>query len=61
MKNFHKIKIFLDNWKQYEYKFEKLDFGKWRLSIPALSDGSCPIKNGSIIKVISFKIYFFNK
>jgi hypothetical protein len=35
-----------------EYKFEKLPFGKWKLEIPASSDGSCLIKNGSIVKVI---------
>lgn len=41
----------IDNWKLYEYKFEKLDFGKWKLTIPALSDGSCAIKHGTIVKV----------
>jgi hypothetical protein len=36
----------------YQYKFEKLEFGKWKLTIPALPDGSCAIKHGSIVKVI---------
>jgi len=35
----------------YQYKFEKLEFGKWKLTIPALADGSCAIKHGSVIKV----------
>ncbi|CAF0704329.1 unnamed protein product [Brachionus calyciflorus] len=40
-----------NDWKLHEYKFEKLDFGKWHLTIPALPDGSCPIKHGSIVKL----------
>lgn len=35
----------------HENRFEKLDFGKWSLKLPALPDGSCPIKHGSIVKV----------
>lgn len=36
-----------------ENKFEKLEYGKWKLTLPALPDGSCPIKHGSILKVNS--------
>ena len=43
----------------YEYKFEKLEFSKWKLTIPSLPDGSCRIKNGSIVKVN--KLYYQNK
>ena len=42
----------------HENKFEKLEFGKWSLKLPALADGSCPIKNGSIIKVIQLKFCY---
>lgn len=48
----------LDDWRLHENQFEKLDFGKWGLKIPALADGSCAIKNGSILKVYQLNIEF---
>uniref|UniRef100_A0A914HCV5 1,4-alpha-glucan branching enzyme n=1 Tax=Globodera rostochiensis TaxID=31243 RepID=A0A914HCV5_GLORO len=31
--------------------YESVGFGKWRLTIPALADGTCPIRHGSVLKV----------
>jgi len=28
-----------------------LEFGKWKFQLPALADGACPIKHGSVIKL----------
>lgn len=41
-----------NEWRMHENRFEKLDFGKWSLKLPALPDGSCPIKHGSIVKLV---------
>jgi 1,4-alpha-glucan branching enzyme len=49
---------FKDEWKLNENKFEKLEYGKWKLSLPALADGSCPIKHGSSLKVAWFYDFF---
>jgi 1,4-alpha-glucan branching enzyme len=40
-----------NNWNTREFPFEKLDFGKWKLTIPAMADGSCRIKHGSVVKL----------
>lgn len=40
-----------NDWKLHENQFEKLEYGKWKLTLPALADGSCPIKHGSVIKL----------
>ena len=40
-----------DEWRTFENKFEKLEFGKWKLQLPANADGTCAIKHGSVIKV----------
>ncbi|XP_050413059.1 1,4-alpha-glucan-branching enzyme [Patella vulgata] len=41
-----------NDWKIEErYSFERLDFGKWKLTIPANSDGSCPIKHCTKLKL----------
>lgn len=41
-----------NEWKTYENKFQKLEYGKWALNIPALEDGSCRIKHGSVLKLV---------
>lgn len=41
-----------NEWKHDEFKFEQVESGKWRLVIPALKDGSCAIKHGSIFKLV---------
>lgn len=43
---------FSDNWQWEATPYRKLDFGKWELRIPALEDGTPPIKHLSEIKVI---------
>jgi len=41
-----------NDWKlEDEFKFEKQEFSKWKLTIPALKDGSCRIKHGSSLKL----------
>ena len=32
-----------NDWKRLEYNYEKLDYGKWRISIPPNEDGTCKI------------------
>ena len=40
-----------NQWKRLEYNYEKLDFGKWRISIPPNKDGSCRIPLDSKLKL----------
>lgn len=40
-----------NGWNTFQYKFEKLPFGKWQLKIPHNPDGSCAIKHGSLVKL----------
>ena len=55
-----KIYLFLDGWQQHANSFKKLDFGKWELFIPPNADGSCQIKHGSQVKVMSFAAQLFS-
>ncbi len=42
-----------NGWNKYSHPFKKLDFGKWRIEIPAdPADGSCAVKHNSIIKLV---------
>ncbi|GLH08149.1 1,4-alpha-glucan-branching enzyme [Gryllus bimaculatus] len=41
-----------DEWNRNSHPYNKLEFGKWELHIPPNSDGSCPIKHLSEIKII---------
>jgi len=41
-----------NQWRHDEYKFEQIESGKWKLTIPALKDGQCAIKHGSIFKLV---------
>ncbi|KAL3084432.1 hypothetical protein niasHT_035234 [Heterodera trifolii] len=40
-----------NGWDTAAHPFESVGFGKWRLTIPALADGTCPIPHGSVLKV----------
>ncbi|XP_064600419.1 LOW QUALITY PROTEIN: 1,4-alpha-glucan-branching enzyme-like [Liolophura sinensis] len=40
-----------NGWNKTQYKFTKLDFGKWELKLPPNSDGSCPVKHLSRLKL----------
>lgn len=40
-----------NNWDVASHSFRKLDFGKWEISVPAKSDGSCAIPHLSKIKI----------
>lgn len=42
----------LDGWNRTANAFKKLDYGKWELHLPPNSDGSCPIKHLSEVKLI---------
>lgn len=42
---------FTDGWEKKRNPYEKLDYGKWQLNLPANPDGTCPIQHGSKIKV----------
>jgi len=41
-----------NSWNKYSHQFEKLDFGKWKLTVKPDSDGSCAIKHLSKIKLM---------
>ncbi|KAL3842252.1 hypothetical protein ACJMK2_020286 [Sinanodonta woodiana] len=41
-----------NNWEMTQYKFNKLDFGKWELKIPPRPDGTCPIAHCSRLKLV---------
>lgn len=41
-----------NNWDKFQYPYTRLDFGKWELTIPPNSDGSCQLKHLSVIKVV---------
>jgi 1,4-alpha-glucan branching enzyme len=41
-----------NNWQWEANPYNKLEYGKWELKLPANSDGSCPIKHLSEVKVI---------
>lgn len=48
---FFYISTLLDGWSEESHKYTRGEHGKWNLTIPALSDGSCPISHDSVIKV----------
>jgi 1,4-alpha-glucan branching enzyme len=50
-----------DGWEKKRNPYEKLDFGKWQLHLPANPDGTCPIKHGSKIKVVLHLLMIFFK
>ena len=41
-----------NQWQKESYPFKKLDYGKWELIIPPLSDGSPAIKHLSKVKLL---------
>lgn len=41
----------VDNWQREEYNYERLDHGKWELTIPPNEDGSCRIPHNTVMKV----------
>ncbi|XP_032777768.2 1,4-alpha-glucan-branching enzyme [Daphnia magna] len=41
-----------NGWEKKRNPYQKLDFGKWELKIPANPDGTCPIKHGSKLKIV---------
>ncbi|KAL5007568.1 hypothetical protein ScPMuIL_016374 [Solemya velum] len=41
-----------NNWQKTQFKFDKLDFGKWELKLPPNPDGSCPVPHCSKIKLV---------
>ncbi|CAF1468268.1 unnamed protein product [Adineta steineri] len=41
-----------NNWKEKQYPFTRDQWGVWRITIPALSDGSSAIKHGQAIKLL---------
>ncbi len=47
----------IDNWQERQYPFTRDEWGVWRLTIPALPDGSTAIKHGQAIKVKLSKKY----
>lgn len=40
-----------NDWNSTSHAYERLPFGKWKLKIPVLEDGSCPIKHLSKLKL----------
>lgn len=51
LKHRKRIIFYSDGWQQKTHPFKKLEYGKWDLEIPGNSDGTCPIKHLSIVKV----------
>lgn len=45
--------ISTDGWEKKRNPYEKHEYGKWQLHLPANPDGTCPIKHGSKIKVLN--------
>ncbi|KAI6172263.1 1,4-alpha-glucan branching enzyme [Aphelenchoides besseyi] len=41
-----------NGWDVNAHKYDRLEFGKWRLVVPPKSDGSCAIPHNSIIKIV---------
>lgn len=41
-----------NGWNETNHAFEKLEFGKWKLHLPAASDGQCQIKHLSKLKLV---------
>lgn len=41
-----------NDWNKESHKFNKLEYGKWELSIPAKPDGSCPLNHMSRVELI---------
>ncbi|CAG9111719.1 unnamed protein product [Plutella xylostella] len=41
-----------NGWNNKSHAFNKLEFGKWELHIPANPDGSCPLKHESRLQII---------
>jgi 1,4-alpha-glucan branching enzyme len=46
-----KFHFSIDHWQERQYPFTRDEWGVWRITIPALSDGSAAIKHGQAIKV----------
>lgn len=46
------IKGDFNNWDQTSHKYEKLPFGKWKIKIPPMKDGSPAIKHESKLKLV---------
>jgi len=44
--------LLTDEWNRTEYKFTKLDHGKFQLKLPPGPNGQCMIPHKSIIKVL---------
>ncbi|CAJ0587268.1 unnamed protein product, partial [Mesorhabditis spiculigera] len=40
-----------NGWNHDTHKYTREDYGRWSLTIPPSSDGSCAVKHGSIIKI----------
>ncbi|CAH1786510.1 unnamed protein product [Owenia fusiformis] len=40
-----------NNWQRAQHRYEKLPFGKWKLTLPPNSNGTCPIPHNSMIKL----------
>ncbi|CAE1332335.1 GBE1 [Acanthosepion pharaonis] len=41
-----------NNWEKQQYRFQKLDFGRWKLTLPPTNDGECPIRHNSLMKLV---------
>lgn len=41
-----------NDWNLTSHPYKSIGYGKWEISIPAKSDGSCPIEHGSVIKLV---------
>lgn len=41
-----------NDWKRDEYPYQRLDHGKWELTIPPNDDGSCRIPHNSVLKLV---------
>ena len=40
-----------NNWNQYEMAFQRMEFGRWEIRIPADHEGKCRVKHLSKIKI----------
>lgn len=41
-----------NDWDYTSHPYKNIGFGKWELHIPPKEDGSCPIKHGSVMKLV---------
>lgn len=41
-----------NQWNRGSHPYNKLEYGKWELTLPANADGSCPIKHLSEVKIV---------